>query len=183
VAATAELLLLFGARRIAPERLRTGVVVGTASATLQADVEFGARILARGLEHAEPRRFPATSPNACAGHVAIAFGFGGPSCAVGASASAATEALQVGRDWLRAGDADAVVVIAAEHAAEGSRPFLRAVGVDLPNGARAALLTAADLGPELQAHHDFGDFAAEAPAPYGGDLPAPSAFGSVRPPE
>jgi 3-oxoacyl-[acyl-carrier-protein] synthase II len=132
--------------------------VGSASSSLQADAEFGTRILARGLDQAEPRRFPSTSPNACAGHVAIAFGLGGPSHAVGSGEAAATEALQVARDWLRAGDADAVVVIAAEHAEAEARRVLDAAGVALPNGARALLLTTAALGPRLAPSDEFADF-------------------------
>jgi 3-oxoacyl-[acyl-carrier-protein] synthase-1/3-oxoacyl-[acyl-carrier-protein] synthase II len=183
VAAVAELLLVLSERGIALEPSRTGVVVGSASASLQADAEFGARILARGPEFAEPRRFPATSPNACAGHVAIAFGLKGPSCTVGAGAGAATEALQVARDWLRAGDADAMVVVAAEHVAEEASRVLRALGVELPNGARALLLTRAPLGPSVEEDHEFADFVGEdAPAGAAG-LPESAPFGSVRPPE
>ncbi|MDF3072134.1 MAG: hypothetical protein K0R38_7735 [Polyangiaceae bacterium] len=158
VAAAAEVLGIAAEGAVPLERVRVGVVVGTASASLQADVEFGARILARGLEHAEPRRFPATSPNACAGHVAIAFGLGGPSHTVGAGAGAATEALQVARDWLRAGDADAMLVVAAEHAGEGARVVLDALGVALPNGARALLLTAEPFGPRLAQDQEFAHF-------------------------
>jgi 3-oxoacyl-[acyl-carrier-protein] synthase II len=158
VAAAAELLRVVSAREVTLSRVRTGVVVGSASSSLQADAEFGARILARGLDQAEPRRFPSTSPNACAGHVAIAFGLGGPSHAVGSGAGAATEALQVARDWLRAGDADAVVVIAAEHAEAEARRVLDAAGVALPNGARALLLTTAALGPRLAPSDEFADF-------------------------
>ncbi|RYZ03886.1 MAG: 3-oxoacyl-ACP synthase [Myxococcales bacterium] len=158
VAAAAELLRVVAERGLPLERLRTGVVVGSASASLQADVEFGARILAQGLAHAEPRRFPATSPNACAGHVAIAFGLGGPSHAVGSGVGAADEALLVARDWLRAGDADAMLVVAAEHAEEGARRVLDAVGVPLPNGARALLLTAGSFGPLLEDGRYFADF-------------------------
>jgi 3-oxoacyl-[acyl-carrier-protein] synthase II len=183
VAAAAEVLRVAAERHVVLSPLRTGVVVGTASASLQADADFGARILARGLEHAEPRRFPATSPNACAGHVAIAFGLGGPSHAVGSGRGAATEALQVARDWLRSGDADAMLVVAAEHAAVEARRVLDAVGVTLPNGARALLLTTAAFGPRLGKAQQFADFVGGDPDPEAAGLPESEAFGSVRPPE
>lgn len=168
VAAAAELLLVAAQRGIALDHLRTGVVIGTASASLQADVDFGARILARGVEHAEPRRFPATSPNACAGHVAIAFGLGGPSHTVGSGGGAATEALQVARDWLRGGDADVMLVVAAEHAGEEARRILAALGVelpsvDVPSGARALLLGCAGAGSVVDTHANFADFASSGP--------------------
>ncbi len=163
VAAAAELLRAAAARGVTVDRLRTGVVVGSASASLQADADFGARILARGVEHAEPRRFPATSPNACAGHVAIAFGLGGPSHTVGSGGAAATEALQVARDWLRGGDADAMVVVAAEHTGEAARAVLLSLGVELPNGAQALLLSRAGLGPLVDEGAEFADFSAPDP--------------------
>ena len=76
VAASAEALRVAAQAGCDHDRARTGVVVGSVGASLQANAEFAARILTRGREHAEPRRFPGTSPNAAAGHVAIAFGLG-----------------------------------------------------------------------------------------------------------
>jgi 3-oxoacyl-[acyl-carrier-protein] synthase-1/3-oxoacyl-[acyl-carrier-protein] synthase II len=189
IAAASEVL---GHARI--ERLRTGVVVGTVGATLEADAAFGERILARGVEQAEPRRFPATSPNACPGHVAIAFGLGGPSHAVGAGADAAFEAVRVACDWVAAGDADAMLVIAVEQVGETSQRALAPHGVtELEQGALALLVTAAEQGPALD--EALIERAAELPGArntgfsrlraiaIAAGLPGSGGFGSVRPPE
>jgi 3-oxoacyl-[acyl-carrier-protein] synthase-1/3-oxoacyl-[acyl-carrier-protein] synthase II len=144
VAAAGEALRDARKRGLALEPERTGVIVGSAAATLEADAAFAARVMARGAEHAEPRRFPATSPNACAGHVAIAFGLRGPSHAVGAGPNAAREAMEVARDWLEAGDADALLVIGAEATGETVRRVFRALALEPPpQGALALLLVAA----------------------------------------
>lgn len=182
IAASAELL-----RGVTlPERLRTGVVVGSVGASLEACAEFGARIAARGAEHAEPRRFPATSPNACAGHVAIAFGLGGPSHAVGAGAGAAGEALGVARDWLAAGDADAMLVIAAEQAGASSQKVVEAVGAEsVGSAAVALLLSVAPEGPELELGTARAVEGVYGLVTWAGEvgLPGAEAFGSVRRPE
>ena len=158
--------------------------MGTTTASLQANADFGTRIRARGREHAEPRRFPATSPNVCAGHVAIAFGLGGPSHAVGAGANAALEAVQVARDWLAAGDADAMLVLTAENAGDVATQVLRAVGISPPSSsAQGVLLTRTAYGPALAEIAEIGDFESLLRAEAAAGLPGPKAFGSVRPPE
>lgn len=178
VAAAADVL------HVAVDRRRTGVVVGSVTSCLEADAAFGERVMARGREHAEPRRFPATSPNACAGHVAIAFGLGALSHAVGAGERAGLEAVAVAADWIAAGDADAIVVISAEHGGAVADRVLRANGVALRKpGAQALLLSAAGTGPELpdvSEMKDISDVFAWAAA---ARLPGPEAFGKVRPPE
>jgi hypothetical protein len=195
VAAAAEVLQSARQLGITYDPDRTGVVVGSDGATLEIDAEFGGRILARGREHAEPRRFPGTSPNAGAGNVAIAFGLHGPSHAVGAGGGAALEALQVAGDWIAAGDADAMLVIAAEHTGLVSRAALVPHGVSQPpSGARAVLLTAGPSGPPLtrallEAAEKLGiSSEPSAGAPLWGlaraaGLPESVGFGSVRSPE
>jgi 3-oxoacyl-[acyl-carrier-protein] synthase-1/3-oxoacyl-[acyl-carrier-protein] synthase II len=195
VAAAAEALRDAAERGLDYDRARTGVVVGSVGATLQANAEFGARLLARGPEHAEPRRFPGTSPNAGAGHVAIAFGLGALSHAVGAGPHAAIEALAVARDWISAGDADALVVVGAELAGPTPERALAAQGVKGPeSGGFALLLAAAPAGPLLDqgllasAHRlglepgNIGFPALQALCRAAG-LPGPGGFGTVRPPE
>jgi 3-oxoacyl-[acyl-carrier-protein] synthase-1/3-oxoacyl-[acyl-carrier-protein] synthase II len=192
IAAAAEVLHLAARAGISFDRERTGVVVGSVGASLEACAEFGARILSRGAEHAEPRRFPATSPNACAGHVAIAFGLGGPSHAVGAGGVAAGEALEVAHDWVAAGDADAMLVVAAESGGGIAQRVLEACGVaPVPAAAVALLLCAAEHGPALpptrageppQSGEICGVSGLVRFADAAG-LPGPEAFGSVRPPE
>jgi len=195
VAASAEALRAATNHGFALERARTGVIVGSVGATLQANAEFAARVLRRGVQHAEPRRFPGTSPNAAPGHVAIAFGLGGPSHAVGAGPRAACEALEVARDWLAAGDADALLVVAAEQAGSTARLALEAQGLPaLEQGSFALLLATAPGGPLLdeklvaragglcQRPENVGFRGLEAFCRAAG-LPGPGGFGSVRPPE
>jgi acetyl-CoA acetyltransferase len=95
-------------------RPRKGVVVGTAAATIEIDEAFDRRLRERGPRGVDPRRFPATSPNLAAGNCTIAFGLLGPSLAVGAGPDADIEALMVAVDLIAAGDADSVIVVAAE---------------------------------------------------------------------
>jgi len=193
VAASAEALR--AGRDAVFDRLRTGVVVGSVGSSLQADEQFSLRLLARGREHAEPRRFPATSPNACAGHVAIAFGLGGPSHAVGAGAGAALEALDVACDWLAGGDADAMLVVGAEASGSTVSRVLAARGLACPaEGAFAVLLSTAPpgvlVGSELRLCarglarnlQNLGFRGLQAWCRAAG-LPGPGGFGSVRPPE
>lgn len=198
VAASAEALRDARARGVPLERSRTGVIVGSVGATLEADAEFAARILAKGVEHAEPRRFPGTSPNACAGHVAIAFGLGGLAHAVGAGAGAAIEALEVARDWLAAGDLDTALVVCAEQAGPTASRALEAASVAPPEqGGFALLLSANGPGqllepalvenarswsqrPEIRGFRLLEALAALVPA---AGLPNPGGFGTVRPPE
>jgi 3-oxoacyl-[acyl-carrier-protein] synthase-1/3-oxoacyl-[acyl-carrier-protein] synthase II len=194
VAAAAEALRDARARGIELDPLRTGVVVGSASATLEADAQFGARVLGRGAAHAEPRRFPATSPNACAGHVAIAFALGGPSHSVGAGLGAAAEAVAVARDWIASGDADAILVLSVELAGSTADRALGALGLPAPpTGARGVLLTARASGPVLSEGLLAAAFVAGQPPNPGfvgleallaaAGLPSPVAFGTVRAPE
>jgi 3-oxoacyl-[acyl-carrier-protein] synthase II len=191
VAASAEVLRAANAAGWVLDRARTGVVVGSVGASLEANADFAARLLSRGREHAEPRRFPATSPNAAPGHVAIGFGLGGPSHAVGAGVGAALEALEVARDWVAAGDADAMLVVGVEQAGATARQALEAGGVAPPEqGSFALLLATTPGGPLIDdlalAHgRDWQNGAfrgLEAWARAAG-LPGPGAFGSVRPPE
>jgi 3-oxoacyl-[acyl-carrier-protein] synthase-1/3-oxoacyl-[acyl-carrier-protein] synthase II len=194
VAAAAEALRDARARGVSFDPARAGVIVGSVSSTLEADAAFGARIVARGPEHAEPRRFPATSPNACAGHVAIALGLGGPSHAVGAGPTAAREAFEVACDWLAAGDADAMLVVSAEQSGDTARQALAALGLEAPEpGALAVLLSATAQGPVVardllevvaarKRPQDHGFSLLQALCSAAG-LPSPGGFGTVRAPE
>jgi 3-oxoacyl-[acyl-carrier-protein] synthase II len=195
VAAAAEALRDAARREFGYDRARTGVVVGSVGATLEADAEFGARVLSRGAEHAEPRRFPGTSPNAGAGHVAIAFGLRALSHAVGAGAQAPLEALEVARDWLGAGDADALLVVAAEQAGGTAQLALQAQGVSPPEqGSFALLLATAPVGPLFdnalltlarRLGRDPGNVGFRVLQAFcqAAGLPSPGGFGTVRPPE
>jgi 3-oxoacyl-[acyl-carrier-protein] synthase-1/3-oxoacyl-[acyl-carrier-protein] synthase II len=122
---------------------RCGVIVGTAAASIEVNDAFDLRRRRRGARAVEPRRFPATSPNLCAGEVSIAFGLQGPSFSVGAGPAAATEALLVAVDLLEAGDADAFIVVAVDHVGPSVTDIWRAAQYVLPEaGAVAVVLTA-----------------------------------------
>ena len=104
---------------------------------------FDVRRRERGVRAVEPRRFPATSPNAAAGECAIAFRLTGPSFAVGGSLHGGLEALAVARDLIAAGDAETMLVVATDVAGVVSSELLRAAaGAALPEGACAAILGA-----------------------------------------
>jgi 3-oxoacyl-(acyl-carrier-protein) synthase len=118
-----------------------GVVVGTAAATLEIDAAFDERLRERGPRGVDPRRFPSTSPNLAAGNCSIAFGLLGPSLSVGASPDADLEALGVGLALVRAGDADGVLVVAAEQVGDVVRELWAAMGLRAPaDGAAAVVL-------------------------------------------
>ena len=64
-----------------------GIIVGHALATLETNELFDARRRERGPRSVEPRRFPATSPNAAAGECAIAFRLDRPDASLSEQAS------------------------------------------------------------------------------------------------
>jgi 3-oxoacyl-[acyl-carrier-protein] synthase II len=116
-----------------------GLVVGSALATTETNALFAARIRDRGARAAEPRRFPYTSPNAVAGECAIAFALTGPGFSVGGGMHAALEALAAAALLVEAGDADRVVVVAADDVG----PATRALAGDSLRGGAVALRVAA----------------------------------------
>lgn len=124
------------------QRERVGVVLGTATASIECNEDFDARLRERGARGVEPRRFPPTSPNLAAGQCSIALGLLGPSLAVGADHRAAIEALLVAHDLVAAGDADAMVVVAAEDVREAVPDLWRAAGWVAPEPGAAAALVA-----------------------------------------
>jgi 3-oxoacyl-(acyl-carrier-protein) synthase len=122
---------------------RVAVVVGTASATLEENERFDARRRRRGAQAVEPRRFPATSPNLCAGHASIVYGLKGPAFAVGGGLEAPLEALLAGADLVASGDADYAVVVVADDSGPVVADVWDAAGWVRPaRGAAAALLSA-----------------------------------------
>jgi 3-oxoacyl-[acyl-carrier-protein] synthase II len=118
-----------------------GVVVGATIATLETNATFAARLREKGARFVEPRRFPYTSPNAAAGECSLAFGLRGPSFAVGAGLHAAVEALVTAVTLVRAGDAERIVVVAADDVGPAVHAWSRATGVPLTPGAVALLVT------------------------------------------
>lgn len=133
------------AAEISPEALRgAGIVAGHALATIDTNERYDERRRARGAIYVEPRLFPATSPNALAGECAIAYGLTGPSFAVGAGLDGGTEALACATELVAAGDADRMVVVAADDAGPVARDLLALAGLGerrLARGAVALLVT------------------------------------------
>jgi 3-oxoacyl-[acyl-carrier-protein] synthase-1/3-oxoacyl-[acyl-carrier-protein] synthase II len=118
-----------------------GLIVGTTLATLEQNELFDARRRERGARFVEPRRFPATSPNAAAGECAIVFQLTGPTFAVGGSLHGGLEALAVARDLVAVGDAEVMLVVAADLTGPSSSALLSAaVAPPIAEGACAALV-------------------------------------------
>jgi 3-oxoacyl-[acyl-carrier-protein] synthase-1/3-oxoacyl-[acyl-carrier-protein] synthase II len=121
------------------------------SASLEVNEMFAARLRERGAKGAEPRRFPATSPNLAPGRAAIAFGLQGPNFSVGAGPAAALEALLLGVELLASGDAESLLVLAVEDVGPVVREVFGAAGLPQPEpGAIAALLDTGDSGLPLE---------------------------------
>jgi 3-oxoacyl-[acyl-carrier-protein] synthase-1/3-oxoacyl-[acyl-carrier-protein] synthase II len=122
----------------------TAVIVGTTAASLEADEAFDVRRRERGAGFVEPRRFPATSPNLPAGWCAIAFGWQGPSVAVGGGPGASEQALLVAHDLVAAGDAERAVVVTCDDVGPVTRDLCAAAGLEPPvDGAQVLVLGAA----------------------------------------
>ena len=138
-----SLLVVSAAAPLAPLPEPTAVIVGTATATLDIDADFERRSSARG---AESRRFPATSPNLCAGECSIAFGLRGPSFSVGAGPAASIEALVVAHDLIAAGDSDTALVVAAEAPGAFGRAIWTAAGWPPPAYGAVAIVLGSGEG-------------------------------------
>jgi 3-oxoacyl-[acyl-carrier-protein] synthase-1/3-oxoacyl-[acyl-carrier-protein] synthase II len=137
------------AEQVGRDALRgAGIVAGHALATLDTNEVYDARRRARGARFVEPRLFPATSPNALAGECAIVYQLTGPSFATSAGLGGALEALRAAAELVAAGDADRMVVVAADDAGPVARQVLDLTGPpgrSLSRGA-VALLIQADPG-------------------------------------
>ncbi len=143
---------LYAAGVLPEQRKSCGVIAGTMSASLEVNEAFAARLRERGARGAEPRRFPATSPNLAPGRAAIAFGLQGPAFSVGAGPAASLEALLLGIELLEAGDAESLLVLAVEDVGPVVRDIFEAAGLPQPEpGALAALLDVGDAGMPLDA--------------------------------
>jgi 3-oxoacyl-[acyl-carrier-protein] synthase-1/3-oxoacyl-[acyl-carrier-protein] synthase II len=140
-------------RSVGPLPQRTGIVVGSMTATLEINDRYDRRRRVVGARAVEPRRFPATSPNLCCGQCAIAFGLLGPSLAIDGGLAAPLEALLVAADLVEAGDAAALLVVAVEDRGPIVDAVWSAAGWPIPErGALAVLIGSAADGAEL--HRD-----------------------------
>jgi 3-oxoacyl-[acyl-carrier-protein] synthase II len=123
-----------------------GVVVGEAFATLETDRTFYARMEERGVRMAEPRRFPYTSPNAAPGECSVVFGLTGPGFAVGCGPCAGLEALAVGADLVRSGDAERIVVVASDAVGPAVQAMSERLGIDAVSGAVGVVVSSERRG-------------------------------------
>lgn len=142
VAALAALMAQLPAEAL----LGAGVIAGHALATLDTNERFEQRLLDKGPRRVDPRLFPATSPNAGAGHASIFFGLTGPCFSVNDGLDGGLEALEIAADLVAAGDAERMVVIAPDDAGPAARAWRDAVRPQarLERGAVAALVARVD---------------------------------------
>ncbi len=75
------------------------------------------------------------------------FGLQGPALTVGSGPAAATEALLVGYDLIAAGDADAMLIVAADDVGDVVRELWLAADLPLPARGAAAVVLRAGGGP------------------------------------
>lgn len=120
----------FEAAQLEPRALgaRLAVAVGTMTGGSEASEAFMRPYLQRGPEGASPMVFPNCVANAASGHLALAFGLKGPSVTFVDRENAAFSALDQAARWLRAGMADAALVVGVD----GLFPLL----LDICRGAR-----------------------------------------------
>ncbi len=131
----------------APLPRGSAVVLGSTGATLEINAAFERKRRTRG---AEPRRFPATSPNLAPCAVSIALGLSGPAFAVGGGDTAGAEAATAAADLVAAGDVPAAVVIELEYPGPFLGTLSEAQGRPAPRkGARVCLFSQEGPGPEL----------------------------------
>jgi 3-oxoacyl-[acyl-carrier-protein] synthase-1/3-oxoacyl-[acyl-carrier-protein] synthase II len=120
-----------------------GIIVGHGLATIETNAAFEARILVAGAARAEPRRFAYTSPNACAGECAVAFGLTGPAFAVGGGAHGGIEAIGAAADLVRTGIAERIVVVAVDEVGLATARITPGVPIDKMTSGAIALVVAA----------------------------------------
>lgn len=123
---------------------RIAVAVGTLTGGAEASEAFMRPYLLRGPEGASPLVFPNSVANAASGHLALAFGLKGPSATFVDRENATFAALEQAARWIRAGLADAALVVGMD----GLFPLL----LDLCLGAR---LLARRGNPEVGSGRGF----------------------------
>lgn len=123
---------------------RIAVAAGTLTGGSEATEGFLRPYLQRGPEAASPMLFPNSVANAASGHLALAFGLKGPSATFLEWESATFAALEQGARWLRAGMAEAVLVLGTD----GLFPLLLEI-------ARASRLLARYGDPVAGSGHGF----------------------------
>jgi len=141
-----------GASRSRGTDPRGGVIVGTRHGCRPAITEHAARLAAAArVEDLAPSVFASTVHNSVNGELAMALGLGGVSETIVSGRSAGLEALILGARRVATGDADRVLVVAAEGVDDAMREAWekeklafgeRAAGVELVETGAAVLLEA-----------------------------------------
>jgi hypothetical protein len=141
-----------GVPRPAEPDARSGVVVGTHHGCRPAITEHAARLAAAArVEDLAPSVFAATVHNSVNGELAMALGLGGLSETIVSGRTAGLEALILGARRAASGDADRVLVVAAEGVDDAMREAWaekrsalgpRAAGVELVETGASVLLVA-----------------------------------------
>ncbi len=146
-----------GADFSAAEKSRLAIVFGVSSGGVQYTRRFYAQIVQQGANAASPLLFPETVYNAPASHLAAMLGVDGATYTLVGDGTVGLQALEFGAQLIALGDADQVLVVAAEefdwilgeaHAAwrlvpSGGRAPQKILprGVPLAEGAAAVLLS------------------------------------------
>lgn len=144
-----------GLSRDAGPDSRSGVIVGTRHGCRSAITGHAERLAkAARVEDLAPSVFAATVHNTVNGELAIALGFGGVSETIVSGRTAGLEALVLGARRVACGDADRILVVAAEGIDDATRDAWeeeklafgkRAAGVELVETGAAVLLEAEEI--------------------------------------
>jgi hypothetical protein len=148
-----------GASRPPDPDARAGVVVGTRHGCRPAITEHAQRLAAASrVEDLAPSVFAATVHNSVNGELAMALGLGGLSETIVSGRTSGLEALMLGARRVAAGDADRMLVVAAEGVDDATREAWeeetsalgpRAAGIELVETGASVLLEAGEAGEIL----------------------------------
>ena len=97
-----------------PDPHRVGVIVGSGIGGLHVFEEQHAALLLKGHRRVSPFFIPMLIPDIAAGYIAIKWGFHGPNFSVSSACATANHAIGVGLKTIRYGDADVMIVGAAD---------------------------------------------------------------------
>lgn len=93
---------------------RYGLAFGTFTGPLETVSSLSETIINRGVEQVSPRAFPNSVVNAAAGHACLALGLKGPLSTLATGCTAGIGALQYATDLIGDGEADVMLVAAAD---------------------------------------------------------------------
>jgi 3-oxoacyl-[acyl-carrier-protein] synthase II len=154
-----------GSSRPADPDARGGVIVGTRHGCRPAITEHAQRLAgAARVEDLAPSVFAATVHNTVNGELAMALGLGGVSEAIVSGRTAGLEALILGARRVASGDADRILVVAAEGVDDAMREAWaeeraalgpRAAGVELVEAGAAVLLEATEIRSKQEGRARF----------------------------